>query len=546
MNKQIIFNQEAKDKLLIGIEKLSKAVCCTLGPSGRNVIIEKEHGQISSTKDGVTVAKSIFLSDVIENMGAQMVKQAAIKTGEIAGDGTTTATLLAYELIINGVKSIKAGSNAVEVRKGMDKACKLVIEELKKISKPINDEKQIKQVATISANNDEEIGNLVATAMEKVGRDGIVSVEESRTGETYLESVEGMQFTRGYKSPHFVTNQNNMQTVLTDVSVLIYDKKITQAKDLLAILNHISSNSKSLLIIAEDIEGEALATLIVNKIRGTIKVVAVKAPDFGDRRNQILEDIAILTGAQVVSSEKGMKLETPSTDWLGQARVVTVTKDDTTIVDGKGNEEKLKERVLALKEQIDASDSDFEIERLQDRLAKLIGGVAIINVGGANEIDIKEKKDRVDDALQSTKASLEQGILPGGGIALLRASAVLGNKKFLNSLNEDENLGVDLVYESLNKPFYQILKNAGYSEDNIYNLYYKILSKKDVWVGFNPKIGKIVNMFDDGILDPTKVTRTALENAVSVAGTMLITEAVIGKEKEDKKDEEPDYSNFGM
>lgn len=545
MNKQILFNQEAKEKLKSGINKLADAVICTLGPSGRCVSIEKEYGDIQVTKDGVTVAKSISLSDPVENMGAQMVKKAAIKTLEKCGDGTTTSTLLASKLVTNGLNSIKNGTNATDLKRGMDKASKLVIEQLKKLSKDINDEKQIKQVAVISSNNDDEIGNLVATAIQKVGRDGVVTVEESKIGETSLEIVEGIQFSRGYKSPHFVTNQNNMSAVLNEVYILLYDRKINTAKEILPILERISQENKQLLIIAEDIDGEALAMLVLNKVRGALKVCAVKAPDFGERRKEILEDIAILTGGQVISEDKGMQLVDVDIQHLGYARLATVTKDETTIVDGKGDEEKIKNRLLSIKYQIDNSQSDFEIEKLQERLAKLIGGVAIINVGGANDLEIKEKKDRVDDALQATKASLEQGVLPGGGIALIHASKILLDKNMQKNMNADELLGLNIVYQVMFDPFIQILQNAGYSYEKIYGLSYTISKNKNIWKGFNPKSNKMTNMFDEGILDPTKVTITALENAVSIAGTILITEAVIVNEK-DSKDQNNSEMNFEM
>lgn len=534
MSKQIVFNQEAKDKLKEGVGKLAKAVITTLGPNGRNVTIQKEFGKVHSTKDGVTVAKEISLSDPIEDMGAQMIKQASVKTVEQCGDGTTTSTVLAAELTIQGLNRIKTGSNAVEVKKGIDKAVKLVVKELKSLSKDIEDESQFKQVATISANNDEEIGNLVAAGLEKVGRDGVVTVAESRTGETILEVVEGLQFDRGYKSPHFVTNTNTMQAVLNDVAILVYDKKITQMAPLLPLLESIAQSSKSLLIIADDIEGEALSVLVVNKLKGTLKVVAVKAPEFGDRRASVLEDIAILTGATVVSPDKGMRFEKFDTKWFGQARTITVNKDMTTIIDGKGDTEKIQARMLELKSQLDTTSVPYEVEKLQERLGKMVGGVAIINVGGSNEIEIKEKKDRVDDALQATKAALEEGILPGGGIALLRSREILKKQK---KLSEDQALGFDLVYNAVGKPFKQILENAGYSPEEIYSLMNKITTKKDSWIGFNPKADKIVNMFKEGIIDPTKVVRCALENAAGVAGTILITECVIVNEKSDKKDD---------
>lgn len=537
MSKKVIFNTEAKEKLQKGIDTLANAVVSTLGPSGRNVIYKDEYGTVKSTKDGVSVAKMVKnLEDPIEDLGADIIRQTALKTLSIAGDGTTTSTLLAQVLIANGLSSIKNGNNAVDVKRGMDKALKLVVGELKKLSKQITDDKQIKQVATVSANNDEEVGNLVSEALKKVGRDGLVTVEEGNSYETVLDVVEGIQFNRGFKSPHFVTDTNNMTAVLNDAFILICDKKLQTSKELLPILEYIATQSKSLLIIAEDIDGEALALMIVNKIRGNLKVVAVKAPDFGERRAQVLEDIAILTGGQVISSEKGMKLDKFDKNWLGQSRVVTVNKDDTTIIDGKGEAAKIKERILSLKEQLDKSNSDFEIEKLQERLAKLLGGVAVINVGGSNEMEIKEKKDRIDDSLQATKAAIEEGILPGGGVALIHASKVLGNTK---KLNKDEVLGFMIVEDALSSPFFKILENAGYTSKDISSIYGKIYSKKDIWKGFNPRVDKMVDMFDDGILDPTKVIRASIENAIGVAGMLLITEAVIIEEKEKK--EQPEY-----
>ncbi len=539
MNKQIIFNEAAKEKLKAGIDKLADAVVVTLGPSGRNVVIEKEDGTLHLTKDGVTVAKSISIKDPVENIGIQMVKQASIKVAEIAGDGTTTTTLLARNLINNGFDSIKSGSNAIEVKKGMEEASKLVVEELRKLSKDIG-ENQLNQVATISANGDEEIGNLVSTSMDKVGRDGIVTVEESRTGETSLEIVEGIQFERGYKSHLFVTDNNSMQATLNDAYILLYDKPIVNADTaLVQIMQAVADKGKSLLIIAEDIEGQALATLVVNKARGTIKVAAVKSPGFGDKRMHLLEDIATLTGGTVVSDVKGMKLEEFDTAWFGEARVITVGRDTTTIVDGKGNVDKITARMLELKNQIDKSQSPYEIEQLQDRLSRMAGGVAIINVGGANELEIKEKTDRVDDALQATKAAIEEGIVPGGGIALFRVRHIL----FKNSkkLSEDKKIGYGLVFDACAEPFRQILLNAGYDTTTIEDIGFEIESKRDKWRGFNPRKGKQVNMFDAGIVDPTKVTRCALENAVAVAASILTTECVVSNDIEEKANQQPNF-----
>ncbi|HEX5185708.1 MAG TPA: chaperonin GroEL [Nitrososphaeraceae archaeon] len=547
MSKQIVFDQEAKEKLKNGVNKLANAVTVTLGPNGRNVIIEKEYGQLHSTKDGVTVAKSITLSDPLENAGAQILKQASIKVAEQAGDGTTTTTLLAQKLINEGLQSIKRGTNAVEVKKGMEKACKLVVKELKKISKEILDENQLKQVAKISSNNDEEIGNLVSTAMSKVGRDGVVTVEESKTGETILEIVEGLQFNKGYKSPYFVTNNNKMQAELKDALVLLYDKSINQVEKILPILENISQQDKSLLIIAESIDGQALATLVVNKMRGNLKVCAVSAPEFGERRTHILEDIAILTGGQVVSFDKGMKLDEFNPEWFGQARVVTVGKDTTTIVDGKGTEDAITKRILEIKNQIDNSSSPYEIEKLQDRLSKMVGGVAIINVGGANEIEIKEKKDRIEDALQATKSALEEGILPGGGITFIRIAKTLDTHETRVNFTLDEEIGLDLVIEALNGPFLKILENAGYDFKKSYKLILDILDKEDSWIGYDCREEIIVDTFKNGIIDPTKVLRCTLENAIAVAGTILITEAlVINEPSKDDKKESVDYSQLGM
>lgn len=533
MSKIVLSATEAKEKLQKGINTLADAVASTLGPNGRNVLFEKEYGEIGSTKDGVTVAKEIELEDPIENMGATVIKQAAIKTVDITGDGTTTSTVLARELINDGFLAVKTGSNVVEVVKGMNKATALVIEELKKLSKDIVDETQLKQVATISANNDEEIGNLVATAIDKVGRDGVVIAEKSRTGETSLEIVEGMQFDRGYKSPFFVTDNAKMQTVMNDAYILLYDKPITKIADLLPVLEKVSTESKSLVIIAEDIESEALATLIINKQRGTLKVVAVKAPDFGERRLHILEDIAVLTGGTLISSQKGMSLEEFDFDWLGQARVVTVDKDTTTIVDGKGDEAAITTRMLELKSQIDLAKSPYEIEKLQDRLSKMAGGVAIINVGGANEIEIEEKKDRVDDALHATKASLEEGIVPGGGVALLRSRNIIDKQ---SKQSEDQTLGMNLIYDALSKPFKQILQNAGFNDEDIFEKMYNVVGKRNPWIGINVKTDKVVDMFEAGVIDPTKVVKNALLNAVAVASTLLITECVVARKKEDKKE----------
>jgi chaperonin GroEL len=534
MSKIIEFGPDARKKLSNGIDKLANAVTSTLGPNGRNVVISNQ-GYPQSTKDGVTVAKSIVLEDPIEELGVQLVKQAAIKTADIAGDGTTTSTLLAQEMVKQGLTYLNNGANAVEIKRSIDKAVKIIIDTIRtEIKEDISNEDQLKQIATISANNDPEVGELIATAMEKVGREGVVFIEESKNGETYLETVEGMQFDRGYKSPYFVTDNNSMSTSIQDTLILIADKKFTQVKELLPILEAVSNQSKSLLIIAEDIEGEALATLIVNKARGILKVIAVKAPDFGDRRKLILEDIAILTGGQVFSSEKGMKLDKFSWDWFGEARVVTVNKDTTTIVDGKGDSDKIASRIEELQSQIEKSTSPYEKEKLQERLAKFIGGVAIVHVGGFTEAEMREKKDRVDDALQATKAALEEGIVPGGGVALLHARESL----------ELTDIGSEIVYGACAAPIKKILSNAGIEQEYIYHVI-NTIKNGTYWDGYNLKTDEFVSMKEDGIIDPAKVTRTALENAASVAGTILLTEAVVVDKPEENKDSDAGFGGMG-
>ena len=537
MNKVVKVGPEARKKIVKGINIVADAVTATLGPNGRNVIYT-EYGEVRSTKDGVTVAKQIEkLEDPLEELGVQMIKQASIKTANNAGDGTTTSTLLAQAIINEGLSYLDKGANAVEIKRGIDSAVKEVVVCLRKeVSKDITSETQLEQVATISANNDVEIGKLIATAMEKVGREGIVTIEESKTGETYLETVEGMQFDRGYKSHYFVTNNSDMTCTLEEPFILIADKKFTQVKDLLPILESISSTGKSLFIIAEDVDGEALSTLIVNKIRGTLKVAAVKAPDFGDRRKLILEDIATMTGGQVFSSEKGMKLDKFSWDWFGKARLVTLTKDQTTIVDGKGTVEKIEARIEELQLQIEKSIVPFEKEKLQERLAKFIGGVAIIHVGGNSELEMKETKDRVDDALHATKAAIEEGIVPGGGAALLYAREAITKSKL--ELSSDLHIGKQIVYKACAAPFMKILTNAGYSEGECYGLINK-MEGTDNWKGYNIKNETFVDMKEAGIIDPSKVTRNALENAASVAGTVLLTEAAIIEVNNDKKEEQP-------
>jgi len=540
MSKIISFDREAKEKLQVGIDKVYKAVATTMGPYGRNVLIEKEHGQVATTKDGVTVAKTISLEDPIENMAATVIKQAASKTVDAAGDGTTTSTVLAHAIASRALSATSYPStNATQVKRGIEETVKSIINELKEQSVDITDEKQIKQIATLSANGDEEIGNLVTTALDKVGRDGVVTVEESRTGETSLEVVEGLQFDRGYKSPYFVTDNNTMQAVLNDTLVLLVNSRITAVKELLPLLESVSQQNKSLLIVAEEIDGEALATLIVNKMRGILKVAAVKAPDFGDRRLHILEDIATLTGGQVVSADKGMRLDKFNTDWFGNARVVTVGKETTTIVDGKGDADAIESRILELKNQIDLSKSPYEIEKLQERLAKMVGGVAIINVGGGTEIEMKEKKDRLDDALQATKAALEEGILPGAGVALLNARNSITNKD-----NTDYGIGVKIVLDACSVPFKQILENAG---EDVYKWLIK-LNISDANSVPNINDGELVDAYEAGIIDPTKVVRCALENASAAAVTLLMTECVIHEKPEEKKPggNDVDMSQFGM
>ena len=549
MSKIIEIGPEARKKLTEGVDKMADAVVATLGPNGRNVVISKPGDYPQSTKDGVTVAKSISLEDPVEELGVQMLKQAAIKTADNAGDGTTTATLLAREMINMGLKKLNDGANAVDIKKGIDKGVEFVVEELRKNSEEIASQDQLEQIATISANNDKKIGKLISTAMEKVGRDGVVHIEESKTGETYLETVEGMQFDRGYKSPYFVTNNNTMTAVLNDAYVLIADHRFTAVKDLLPILEQVSQTNKSLLIIADDIDSEALATLIVNKMRGTLKCCAVKAPEFGDRKKLVLEDIATLTGGQVFTKEKGMKLEKFSWEWFGEARAITVSKEKTTLVDGKGSEEAISERVEELAKQIENAETPFEMERLQDRMAKFVGGVAIVHVGGNTELEMKEKKDRVDDALHATKAALEEGIVTGGGMALLYSQEdVMSN---LENGNPDYNFGLKVVQQACKKPFEQILTNAGKTETEAQILSYKFegddkTKNGNPWEGYNIKTDKKVDMKEAGIIDPLKVTRSALQNAASIAGTILLTEAVVVDKPSDKKDEGIDPSMFGM
>ena len=532
MTKKITFSKEARNKLAQGVDKLANAVTATLGPSGRNVIIEQDMGMPTSTKDGVTVAKSIELKDKVENLGAQIVKQASIKTAEQAGDGTTTSTLLAQSILFDGIERMSADTNVVDVKRGIDKAVKDVVKFLDEQSKEITDEEQLKQIATISANNDTEVGELISTAMDKVGQDGVVTIEESKTGETYLETVEGMQFNRGYKSPYFVTDNNTMTAVLQNPLILITDKRLTTVKELLPILEGASQQSKSLLVIADDIDGEALSTMVVNKMRGILPVVAVKAPEFGDRKKAMLEDIATLTGGTVISTEKGMRLDKFQAEWLGKANKVTVGKEATTIIDAQGTEEAITNRIEEIKTQIDDTTSPYEKEKLQERLAKFMGGIAVVHVGGMTEVEMKEKKDRVEDALHATKAALEEGVLPGGGIGLLNASTLLVEQ--IGDLDGDKQVGYDIIISALERPFYKILENAGYTKDEIGDIELRIKEDQSFWFGYNPREQDYFDMFKEGIIDPTKVTRLALENAASVAGTLMITEAVVSKGKEKK------------
>jgi chaperonin GroEL len=548
MSKVIEFGPEARKQLVAGIDKLADAVVATLGPNGRNVVIVNEMGQVQSTKDGVTVAKSISLSNNVEEVGVKMVKQAAIKTADIAGDGTTTSTLLAREMVKAGLSYLNNGANAVEIKRGIDSAVKQVTDAIRtQIKEDISSEEQLEQIATISANNDPEGGKLIATALNKVGREGVVSIEESKSGETTLETVEGMQFDRGYKSHFFVTDNNTMTCHLDNPYILIADKRFTQVNDLLKILEGVSQQNRPLFIIAEDIEGEALATLIVNKARGIIKVAAVKAPDFGDRRKLIMEDIAVLTGGQVFSTEKGMKLDKFSWEWLGSARAVTITKDQTTIIDGKGDTTKIEARIEELQQQIERAKTPFEQEKLQERLAKFVGGVAIVYVGGNTETEIKEKKDRVEDALYATKAAIEEGIVPGGGSTLLFAREAITH---FNVESDSIKIGKQIVYQACGKPFEQILLNAGYTQNDMYPIINEIGRQGEMgtnpWFGFNIKAELIVDMKEAGIIDPAKVTRTALENAASVAGTILLTECVVVDNPEDKKESDPMGGMGGM
>ncbi len=528
MAKQITFDVEAREKLKKGVDALANAVKVTLGPKGRNVIIDKKFGAPTITKDGVSVAKEIELSDAIENMGAQMLKEVASKTADLAGDGTTTATVLAQAIVTAGLKHVAAGANPMDLKRGIDKAVTNVIESLKKMSKTVGDDfEKIEQVATISANNDNFIGKLIAEAMKKVGKDGVITVEEAKGTETEVKTVEGMQFDRGYLSPYFVTNPDKMEAELDNAYILITDKKISSMKELLPVLEKTVQTGRPLLIISEEVDGEALATLVVNKLRGSLKVAAVKAPGFGDRRKAMLEDIAILTGGTVISEERGYKLENADLSYLGTAEKITIDKDNTTIVNGAGTKDDITARVNQIKAQIEQTTSDYDKEKLQERLAKLAGGVAVLYIGAATEVEMKEKKDRVDDALAATRAAVEEGIVPGGGVAYIRTIAALEK---LKGDNEDESFGINIVRTSLEAPLRQIVANAGL-EGSI--IIHKIKEGKDDY-GFNARTEVYENMYAAGVIDPTKVGRVALENAASIAGMLLTTECVLSDEKEDK------------
>jgi chaperonin GroEL len=525
--KELLFNTDARAKLKRGVDQLAEAVRVTLGPKGRNVVIDKKFGSPTVTKDGVTVAKEVELSDPIENMGAQMVKEVATKTSDLAGDGTTTATVLAQAIFREGLKNVTAGANPMELKRGIDRAVEAVVEALKTLSVPSAGKKEIAQVGTISANNDKEIGNLIAEAMEKVGKDGVITVEEAKGLETTLETVEGMQFDRGYLSPYFVTDPEKMEAVLDDPYILIHDKKISAMKELLPLLEKVAQSGKPLLIIAEDVEGEALATLVVNKLRGTLKVAAVKAPGFGDRRKEMLRDVAVLTGGQVISEELGFKLENATLNDLGRAKRVVVDKDNTTIVDGRGKPDAIQGRIAEIRSAIEKSTSDYDREKLQERLAKLSGGVAVINVGAATETELKEKKARVEDALHATRAAVEEGIVPGGGVALIRAQPALDKLKG----TEDEKVGVEIVRRALEEPIRMIAQNAG-AEGSI--VVARVKESKEKNFGYNAATDTYEDLVKAGVIDPTKVTRTALQNAASIAGLLLTTEAVVVEKKEEK------------
>jgi chaperonin GroEL len=527
-SKIVEYGSDARSQLKNGVDKLANAVKVTLGPKGRNVIIDKKFGAPTVTKDGVSVAKEIELENPVENMGAQMVREVASKTSDVAGDGTTTATVLAQAIYREGLKNVTAGANPMDLKRGIDLAVVKVIAFLKTISKEVGGREEIAQVGSISANNDKTIGSLIADAMEKVGKDGVITVEESKSAETSLDVVEGMQFDRGYLSPYFVTNSESMEASLEDAYILIHDKKISAMKDLLPILEKIAQGGKQLLIIAEDLEGEALATLVVNKLRGTLKVCAVKAPGFGDRRKAMLEDIAVLTNGTVISEERGFKLENATLEYLGQAKKVNIDKDNTTIVEGAGKTSEIKKRINEIKAQIEKTTSDYDKEKLQERLAKLSGGVAVLKIGAATEVEMKEKKARVEDALHATRAAVEEGIIPGGGVSLVRAISALEK---LTGENQDQTTGIKIIVKALEEPLKQIAANAGLEGAVVFN---KVFEGKDDF-GFNAATEKYENLIKAGVIDPTKVARTALENAASVSALLLTTEAVVYEKKEDEK-----------
>ncbi len=527
MPKQLLFSEQARASILKGVDQLANAVKVTLGPKGRNVVIDKKFGAPTITKDGVTVAKEIELKEPFENMGAEMVNEVASKTSDVAGDGTTTATVLAQAIFREGLKNVTAGANPMDLKRGIEKAVEVAVEEIKKLSKPIQDKKEISQVGTISANNDRTIGDLIAEAMEKVGKDGVITVEEAKSMETSLDIVEGMQFDRGYLSPYFVTDAERMEAVLDEPYILIHEKKISNMKDLLPLLEQIAKMGRPLVIIAEDVEGEALATLVVNKLRGTLNCAAVKAPGFGDRRKEMLKDIAVLTGGQVIAEELGIKLENVTLNDLGRAKRVTIDKDNTTIVEGYGESSAIEGRVKQIRTQIEETTSDYDREKLQERLAKLVGGVAVINVGAATETEMKEKKARVEDALNATKAAVEEGIVPGGGVAFMRAIPAVANLK----LEGDQRIGANIIKRALEEPLRQIANNAGVEGSIVAQ---KVAAEKTN-VGFDANTGEYVDMIEAGIIDPTKVARTALQNAASIAALMLTTEALVTDIPEEEK-----------
>ncbi|MHA7129142.1 chaperonin GroEL [Algoriphagus namhaensis] len=539
MAKELFFDTSARDQLKKGVDALADAVKVTLGPKGRNVIIDKKFGAPTITKDGVSVAKEIELSEPIENMGAQLVKEVASKTADNAGDGTTTATVLAQSIFGVGIKNVAAGANPMDLKRGIDKAVAAVVARLREDSKEISTSKEIAQVATVSANNDEEIGKMISDAMEKVGKDGVITVEEAKGTETEVKTVEGMQFDRGYLSPYFVTNTEKMEAELEQPYILIYDKKISSMKELLPVLEPVAQTGKPLVIISEDVDGEALATLVVNKIRGALKVAAVKAPGFGDRRKAMLEDIAILTGGTVISEERGFKLENATIDMLGRAEKVNIDKDNTTVVNGAGDANAIKGRVSEIKSQIEKTTSDYDREKLQERLAKLSGGVAILYIGAATEVEMKEKKDRVDDALHATRAAVQEGVVVGGGVALIRASAALDN---LKGSNDDQDTGINIIRQAIESPLRTIVSNAGGEPSVVIN---KIRENKGNF-GYNARTDQYEDLFEAGVIDPTKVTRLALENAASIAALLLTTECVVADQKEEGGSSMPPMGGGGM